>query len=140
MYLETVGIDILTDRFGDIILSHGDISVSRNIKAIARTNAKHRIRSNRGDMNMYHQYGAGIEEFIGKKISTKMCEDIKSRILNCLQEDNFFSDLSVNVQYVIDNHTVLFKVVVGESISTVKDNSSEVNVIFDIMSGEIDVF
>ena len=133
MYLETVGVDILTDRFGDIILSHGDISVSRNIKAIARTNAKHRIRSNR-------QYGAGIEEFIGKKISTKMCEDIKSRILNCLQEDNFFSDLSVNVQYVIDNHTVLFKVVVGESISTVKDNSSEVNVIFDIMSGEIDVF
>ena len=53
MYLETVGVDILTDRFGDIILSHGDISVSRNIKAIARTNAKHRIRSNRGDMNMY---------------------------------------------------------------------------------------
>ena len=43
MYLETVGVDILTDRFGDIILSHGDISVSRNIKAIARTNAKHRI-------------------------------------------------------------------------------------------------
>ena len=140
MELRLVASDIIIDRYGDIPLAGGDVSTSSNKIEIAKTNAKHRIRSNKEDLRNHLEYGAGIGDFIGRPINNALILKIESRIRDSLLEDAFLSSSNMSITTIQHDHLLIIKVTAGESIFEATDKSSEVNISFDTISGDINVY
>ena len=87
MLIEEIGRDIITDDYGDIILSNGDIYTSSNQNMIALTNARHRLMSGTSDMYLYDFYGANLHKFIGRPVTESLAKEIVTSIKNSFTEE-----------------------------------------------------
>lgn len=140
MAYNTKSVDIYMDKFGDIQLNRSDILLTNTMRELIKVNATHRIRSCLGDMKQYKTYGAGLDEFMGQKVSEELCEQMKARIRRALIEDGFLDDATLYIDYIIDDNTVLLKVLVGDFDKRVYNESYEVSISFDTVSGDINVY
>ena len=130
--------DIMTDKYGDIILDHGDIKTSQTYQDIAKVNSMHRVMSAYKDMKKYPLYGAALSEFIGKKIDDSLLKSIENRVKKCLTEDRFLSESDLDVIIISEQNTVFLKVSISRGFY--KDTPTEFNMSFDIIGGEVYVF
>lgn len=135
MLIEEIGRDIITDDYGDIIISNGDIYTSSNQNMIALTNARHRLMSGTSDMYLYNIYGANLHKFIGRPVTESLAKEIVTSIKNSFTEDKFFSGDNFQINYVLDGQRILFKIAVGTDYQFTRNKQSEVNIVFSPITG-----
>ena len=135
MNIDGVTKEIITDKYGDFDLSSGDVKTSINKIEIAKENAHHRILSSYKDMFKYPNYGANIQESIGKKINDRTISVLCSDISHSLTEDFFLGANEVSILPIEDGHTVHLKINVGENKNALYGKDSEINISINTIEG-----
>lgn len=95
--------------FGDFEINGNDIVINRQSKSILRDTIIERFKTNFNDFVLNPNYGANLERFLGRGISSPLVQEIITSFRYSLTYDNFVSNGELDiVPVVIDNIVRLY--------------------------------
>lgn len=106
-YWNSVKTDLKIDsNYGDFEIVGNDIYMTRSSKEILKHTIIERFKTNLNDFNLNPNYGAHLEDFIGRGIDEKLAEDIVTRFRYSLTYDNYLSNNELEILSVVIEHTI----------------------------------
>lgn len=91
----------INSEYGDIEILGGDLVLSKTNKEIAKHVIIERFKTNLNDFQLNPNYGANLEEYLGRGINNKLIEEIVTRLRFILTYDNYFNSSEIELLPVI---------------------------------------
>jgi hypothetical protein len=108
-------VDLTLSPDGDFIISGSDFKLSEGDDFLTQS-ARNRIKSIKIDW-FYDNIGADLEEILGEPNTRDVAETGKGKILNCLTEDDLFSQDEVYIKAAPTGRNSVLYIVVLKSKS-----------------------
>lgn len=106
-YWNNVKTDLKIDsNYGDFEIVGNDIYMTRSSKEILKHTVIERFKTNLNDFNLNPNYGASLEDFIGRGIDERLAEDVVTRFRYSLTYDNFLSNNELEILSVVMGNTI----------------------------------
>jgi len=97
----------INSEYGDVEILGGDLVLSKTNKEIAKNVIIERFKTNLNDFQLNPNYGANLDEYLGRGISNKLVEEIVTRLRFTLTYDNYFLNSEIELLPVIlDNNGI----------------------------------
>lgn len=100
------------NMFGDISFSGTDISKTYISIQTVREVVLDRLKTNLGDY-VFYNFGANLDQFLGKGMGSELTEDIKYSIRYCLTYDNFMSNDMIDIIVIPIDHKYIIRIILN---------------------------
>ena len=130
--------DFLFSSNGDFSIRHGDLETTHRINGLGFIEeVELRIKSSPGDWYFDREKGAGLENFEGTMLNSRLLKEIENSISDALSYDDFLTKNNFRVSAgIIDSEGVAVNVIFSDNITKYIDyRIQDVRIVFDLKNG-----
>lgn len=98
--------------FGDITLIGNDIEILRGESKVTSQDIIQLFKTNKGDYELFSNYGLNSDSFVGRPVSELLAEEIKERIHSTLLLNEISGANNTEVLYIIEKNIIHLRVII----------------------------
>lgn len=111
---------------GDFEIANGDIKVISNYEYNIQT-LKDFLRSNFKDYYFSPNYGANLDQFIGKGLTPELKVEIESHLASAIIAANILSEDEFQIASIVQNNTLIIRIIIYSNLDEIIQLTYEPN-------------
>lgn len=108
-----------------------DILILTDQSEIILQGIKDRLATDYGDYELNKKYGFNSQAFIGRPADENTAEDLVTAMSHVLTFDRFLSQISFNILWILDKHSIVFRLILADESAITFTYNSNAGLTFD---------